>query len=54
MNKDQRRKDGNDFEKDTMPGSRILKRYIKELKLTALLVLTKFTGGKKLLPIHVY
>ena len=53
FNKDQRRKDGNDFEKDTVPGSRILlQRYIKELKLTALLVLTKFTRGEKLLPIH--
>ena len=41
--KDQRRKDRNDFEKDTMPGSRILQRYIKESKLTALLVLTKYT-----------
>ena len=53
--KDQQRKDGNDFEKDTVPDfpkytSVTLKRlnfqhsilhYIKELNLTALLVLTK-------------
>ena len=55
FHKDQRRKDGNDFEKDTVPDfpkytSVTLKRlnfqhsilhYIKELNLTALLVLTK-------------
>ena len=55
FHKDQRRKDGNDFEKDTVPDfpkytSVTLKRlnfqhsilhYIKELNLTELLVLTK-------------
>ena len=40
--KDKRKKDGNDFQTDTVcPVSKILQRYVKELKLTVLLVLTE-------------
>ena len=39
--KDQRRKDGNDFDTDTVSGFQNIPELKKELKLTVLLVLTE-------------